>query len=107
MSHLQEKEHENQEEADLETPLILAAEAGKFFLTENYNLKTNNDVLNHNSAQTKPAEMEAFFKVITKDTHLNKILELQEKLQDNLSQLVNEKQNSSEILVLFEEHDKN
>lgn len=80
------------EDTDLETSLTLAAEAGNLLLAENCKQKNDIEDLNiHNSALVaKVAEMEAKLEEVTQieEKYLSKIVALEEKLQEALTQIV-------------------
>ncbi|KAG8279341.1 hypothetical protein J6590_107758, partial [Homalodisca vitripennis] len=103
------QEQKTLDEADLETSLTLAAEAGNALLHENNKLRQ--DIQSKHECNSKLeitlASMEAKMEdlLAAEEKYVEQIETLQEKLHDTLLELEKSKQNQSELQNLFEDHD--
>ncbi|KAG8269463.1 hypothetical protein J6590_107016, partial [Homalodisca vitripennis] len=103
------QEQKTLDEADLETSLTLAAEAGNALLHENNKLRQ--DIQSKHECNSKLeitlASMEAKMEdlLAAEEKYVEQIETLQEKLHDTLLELEKSKQNQSELQNIFEDDD--
>ncbi|KAG8333540.1 hypothetical protein J6590_000689 [Homalodisca vitripennis] len=103
--------HDKLEEADLETSLTLAAEAGNALLQENQKLKEEIYKLNQDkivlSANLTSLESKIEAMSTNEEKHLNQIERLYEQLVDASNQLDKSKHAKFELQQFYEEYEQN